>query len=140
LTQLTMAAGGGRPGRQSRQSRTSGSGTRLALRLIGLALLGHMLRSRRFYERMAVGAVVLAALRGINQESRASTLERLAAWNKRQADRFEHQAERQALLLERHAARQALLLQRQAELIERQAGWRRKRFLRKAKSPPALNQ
>jgi len=139
LTQPTMAAGGGRPGRQSRRSRTSGSGTRLALRLIGLALIGHMLRSRRFYERMAVGAVVVAALRGINQQSRANTLARVAAWNKRQVEHFERQAERQALLLERQAARQALLLQRQAELIERQAGWRGK-LRRKAKSPPALNQ
>jgi len=116
-----MAAGG----KPTRQSRTSGRGTRLALRLIGLALLGHMLRSRRFYERMAVGAVVFAALRGINQESRASTFARVAAWNKTQAQVVERQAERQAHRIER-----------QAERAERQG----KRFLRKAKAPLALDQ
>ena len=121
MTQLTMATGG----KPARQSRTSGRGTGLALRLIGLALLGHVLRSRRFYERMAVGAVVLAALRGINQESRASTFERVAAWNKRQTQMVERQAERQAHRIERQAGR-----------AERQG----KRFLRKAKAPLTLDQ
>jgi hypothetical protein len=116
-----MVAGGG----PTRQSRTSGRGTQLALRLIGLAMLRHMLRSRRFYERMAVGAIVLAALRGINQENRASAFARLAAWNKRQTELIEHQAERQAHRIER-----------QAERAERQG----KRFLRKAKAPLALDQ
>ena len=121
MTELTMAAGG----KPTRQSRTSGPGTRLALRLIGLALLRHMLRSRRFYERMAVGAIVLAALSGISQENRANTFERLAAWNKRQAELVERQAERQAQRIER-----------QAERAERQG----KRFVRKAKAPLALDQ
>jgi len=116
-----MAAGG----KPTRQSRTSGRGTRLALRLIGLALLGHMLRSRRFYERMAVGAVVLAALSGISQENRASTFARVAAWNERQTQVIERQAERQAHRIER-----------QAERAERQG----KRFVRKAKAPLALDQ
>jgi len=66
------------------------------LRLIVLAALGHILRSRRFYERVALGAVVMAALAGINQESRANAFARLAAWNKRQAQAFERQAEREA--------------------------------------------
>ena len=117
MTQLTMAAGG----RPARQSQTSGRGTRLALRLIGLALLGHILRSRRFYERMAVGAVVLAALRGINQESRASTLARLAAWNKKQVQHIERQAERQAQHIERQAERQAKHIEREAKRLERKA-------------------
>jgi len=91
------------------------------LRLIGLALLGHILRSRRFYERMAVGAVVLAALRGINQESRASTLARLAAWNKKQVQHIERQAERQAQHIERQAERQAKHIEREAKRLERKA-------------------
>ena len=132
MTQLTMATGG----KPARQSRTSGRGTGLALRLIGLALLGHVLRSRRFYERMAVGAVVLAALRGINQESRASTFERVAAWNKRQAQMVERQAERQAHRIEHQAERQAHRIERQAGRAERQG----KRFLRKAKAPLTLDQ
>jgi len=115
-------ATGGRP---TRQSRASGRGTGLALRLIGLALLGHILRSRRFYERMAVGAVVFAALRGINRESRASTFARVAAWNERQTQVIERQAERQAHRIER-----------QAERAERQG----KRFMRKAKASLTLDQ
>jgi len=116
LTQQTMASGG-----SARRSRTSGPGTRLALRLIGLALLGHILRSRRFYERMAVGAVVLAALRGINQESRASTMARLAAWNKKQVQHIERQAERQAHHIERQAERHAQHIEREAKRLERKA-------------------
>ena len=145
MTQLTMAAGGS--GRSTRQSRTSGPGTRLALRLIVLALLRHMLRSRRFYERMAVGAVVVAALGGISQENRASTLARLAAWNKRQtqlierkAERQAHHIERQAQHLEHQAEQQAHRLERHAEHIEHQAERQGKRLLRKAKSPQASNQ
>jgi hypothetical protein len=118
LTGLTMAAGGGGA---TRRSRTSGSGTRLALRLIGLALLAHVLRSRRFYERMATGAIVLAALRGIGQENRASTLARLAAWNKKQVQHIERQAERQAQHIERQAERQAQRIERQAKRLEDKA-------------------
>ena len=57
--------------------------------VIGLAVLVHMLRSRRLYERAAFAAIVLAALAGLNQESRAKTLARLTAWAKRQDDRLE---------------------------------------------------
>jgi hypothetical protein len=78
-------------------------GTRLALRLIGLAILGRLLRSRRFYERLATGAVVLAALRGIGQDNRAGAMARLAAWNKRQAQLLEGQAERQSKRIARTA-------------------------------------
>ena len=118
MTGVTMATGGGRA---KRRSRASGSGTGLALRLIGLALLAHILRSRRFYERMATGAVVLAALRGIGQDNRASTVARLSAWNKKQVQHIEHQAERQAHHLERQAERQAHRIERQAKRLERKA-------------------
>jgi hypothetical protein len=64
------------------------------LRLLVLAALAQMLRSRRFYEGLAFGVIVLAALAGINQENRASALARLAAWNRRQAQLFEREAER----------------------------------------------
>src|SRR5215472_18455592 len=104
-----MTAGG----KPTRQSRTSGRGTRLALRLIGLALLGHMLRSRRFYERMAVGAIVLAAVRGINKQSRASTYARVAAWNTKQTQNIERRAARTAQHIERRAERTAHHIERQ---------------------------
>jgi hypothetical protein len=63
-----------------------------AIRVVGLAVLVHMLRSRRLYERAAFAAIVLAALAGLNQESRAKALARLTAWVKRQDDRLERTA------------------------------------------------
>ena len=81
-----------------------------------------MLRSRRFYERLAVGAIVLAAFRGINQQSRANAYARLTAWNKKQAQQFEQRAERTAQHIERQAEREG------------------KRLARKAKGQQALNQ
>jgi hypothetical protein len=84
-----------------RRSPTSSRDNRAALRLIGLAVLSHMLRSRRFYERLAVAAIVLAALTGLSRENRDITLARLSAWNKRQVHYLERKAERQAKRLGR---------------------------------------
>jgi hypothetical protein len=56
----------------------------------------HALRSRRFYERVAVAVIALASLRGIGQENRASMMARLSAWSKRQTQRLEREAEHQA--------------------------------------------
>jgi hypothetical protein len=63
-----------------------------AIRMVGLAVLIHMLRSRRLYERAAFAAIVLAALAGLNRESRAKNLARLTAWAKRQDDRLQRKA------------------------------------------------
>lgn len=87
--------------------RTSSTGNHTALRLIGLALLGHMLRSRRFYERVTLAALVLAAITGLGQDNWAGSLERLIAWNKRQVQHFEAKTERQAQHFEAKAERQA---------------------------------
>jgi hypothetical protein len=65
------------------------------MRLVGLAVVGHVLRSRRFYERVAVAAILLGALRRMSQENRAITMERLVAWNKREIERLERKAEHQ---------------------------------------------
>jgi hypothetical protein len=67
---------------------------RTAVRLVRLGVLRHMLQSPRFYERIALVGIVLAALRGIGQENQASTMARLSAWNKREVDRLEHKVER----------------------------------------------
>jgi hypothetical protein len=75
--------------------RAPGRSHNVALGLVALGLVRHALRSRRFYERAAVAAVALASLRGIGQENRASTMARLAAWNKREIQRLEHKAERE---------------------------------------------
>ena len=91
----------------TRPSRTSGHDHHRPWRLIGLALLGHMLRSRRFYERMAFAAVVVAALSKLGQDNRTKTFARLAAWNKRQVQLLERKAEQEAGRLERSAEREA---------------------------------
>ena len=65
---------------------------RATARLTSLALLGHMLRSRSFYERVVFAAIVLAALAKLGQENQAKNFARLAAWNKRQIERLERKA------------------------------------------------
>jgi hypothetical protein len=55
-----------------------------------------MLQSRRLHAGVVVAAIGLASLMGIGRENRASLLARLSAWNRRQLQRLERQAERQA--------------------------------------------
>ena len=81
--------------RSAAQPGDSGFDGQVALGLVGLGVVAHVLRSRRFYETVAVAAIVLGALRGIGQDNRASTMARLQAWNKRQIQRIEHEAQRQ---------------------------------------------
>jgi hypothetical protein len=104
----TMAAGTSRP---AAQSADLGFAFKAALGLVGLGVVGHVLRSPRFHERVVVGAVVLGALRGLGQESRANSFARLAAWNKRQVQLLERQAEQQTRNLDRKASRQARHIQ-----------------------------
>ena len=96
--------GAGRPPPASITAGSSGSATQpgdsgfdaqLALGLVGLGVVGHVLRSRRFYEKVAVAAIVLGALRGIGQDNRVSAMASLQAWNKRQVQRLERKAQRQ---------------------------------------------
>lgn len=75
-----------------RRPQVPGRDDRTAVRLTRLALLGHMLRSRGFYERVAFAAIVLAALAKLGQENQARNFARLAAWNKRQVQRLERKA------------------------------------------------
>jgi len=83
-----------------------GRGGKVVVGLVALGLTRHVLRSRRFQEGVAVTAIALGALRGIGQENRASMMARLSAWNKRQVQFLERQAERQVRHLERQAERQ----------------------------------
>jgi hypothetical protein len=76
--------------------RASGFDHQVGMGLVGLGVVGHVLRSRRFYERVAVAAIAVAALRGIGQVNRANMMQRLAAWNMREAQRQERLAEHQA--------------------------------------------
>jgi hypothetical protein len=74
----------------------SGVDTKMAWGLVGLGLVGHMLRSPRFYEAVAVTAIAVGSLRQMGQQNRASMTARLTAWDQRQMQRLEHKAQRQA--------------------------------------------
>jgi len=82
--------------RSAAQPGDSGFDGQAALGLVVLGVVVHVLRSRRFYEKVAVAAIVLGALKGIGQDNGASTMARLQAWNKREMQRLERKAERQA--------------------------------------------
>lgn len=101
-------AGGNGPTRQSKAAELE---AKAVLRLIGVAVLLRLLQSRRFWEQLAIGAIVLGALGRIGQENGAGTMARLAAWNKRQVERLERQAEH----LQRQAERQGRRLVRKAK-------------------------
>jgi hypothetical protein len=99
----------------ARPSRAAEVEAQAALLLTGAAVLFRLLQSRRLWERLAVGAIVLGALGQMGQENGAGMMERLAAWNKQQTERFERQAERQAQHLQRQAERQGRRLIRKAK-------------------------
>jgi hypothetical protein len=88
----SVAAGSSRP---AAQPGDSGFDARAALGLVGLGVVGHVLRSRSFYEKVAVAVIVLGALKRIGQDNGASAMESLRAWNKREIQRLERKAQRQ---------------------------------------------
>jgi hypothetical protein len=65
-----------------------------ALQLVGLAMVGRVLRSRRLYERLAVGVIVAAVLTRTGREKGLSTIARLIAWNTHEVQRLERRATR----------------------------------------------
>ncbi len=81
--------------RSAAQPGDSGFDGQAALGLVVLGVVVHVLRSRRFYEKVAVAAIVLGALRQIGQDNQASTMARLQAWDERQIQRMERKAQRQ---------------------------------------------
>ena len=91
--------------RSAAQPGDSGFDARVALGLVGLGVVGHVLRSRRLYEKVAVAAIVLGALRGIGHDNRVSTMARLKAWDKREVQRLERKAKREIQRLEGKAQR-----------------------------------
>src|SRR5580704_14046904 len=74
----------------------SGLDTKMTWGLVGLGLVGHILRSPRFYQGLAVTAIAVGSLRQIGQQNTANMTARLAAWNKREMQRLERKAQRQA--------------------------------------------
>ena len=91
--QAIVAEGSGSP---APRPGASGLDTKMALGLVGLGLVGHMLRSPRFYETVAVAAIAVRSLRQIGQQNRANMTARLSAWNQREMQRLERKAQRQA--------------------------------------------
>ena len=81
--------------RSAAQPGDSGFDAQAALGLVGLGMVGHVLRSRRFYEKVAVAVIVLGALKGIGHDNQVSTMARLQAWDKREIQRLERRAQRQ---------------------------------------------
>ena len=90
----------------------------MAWGLVGLRLVGHMLRSPRFYETVAVTAIAVGSVRQIGQQNRASMTARLAAWNQREMQRLERKAQRLERNLERKAQRLERKAQRQARAVK----------------------
>ena len=84
--QARIPAGGSAPPSPSPNSRPD---SQAAIRVIALAMLVQMLRSRRFYERAAVAAIVLAAWASLNREGGAKAFTGLVTWAKRQDERLE---------------------------------------------------
>jgi hypothetical protein len=74
----------------------SGRDTKITWGLVGLGLVGHMLRSPRFYATVAATAIAVGAVRQIGQQNRAGMAARLGAWNQREMQRLGRQAQRQA--------------------------------------------
>ena len=91
--QAVVAEGGGSP---APRPGPSGLDTKMTWGLVGLGLVGHMLRSPRFYQTVAVTAIAIRSLRQIGQQNTASMTARLAAWNQREMQRLERKAQRQA--------------------------------------------
>jgi hypothetical protein len=85
-------------GRSSPAPRPGAPGldTKMAWGLVGLGLVGHLLRSTRFYALLAVAAIAVGSLRQIGQQNQASMTARLSAWNQREMQRLERKAQRQA--------------------------------------------
>jgi len=88
--------------------------TKMAWGLVGLGLVGHMLRSPRFHQTVAVTAIAVGSLRQIGQQNQASMTARVAAWNRREMERLERKAKREVQRLERKAQRLQRKAQRQA--------------------------
>jgi hypothetical protein len=67
----------------------------MAWGLVGLGLVGHMLRSPRFYKSVAVTVIAVRSLGQIGQQNRASMTARMSAWNQREMQRLERKAQHQ---------------------------------------------
>ena len=84
--------------------------------LIGARIAANILRSPRFYQALIVAAVGSVALARIGKENQASARQRIAAWDTRQLQRFQHQQERRAGRVARKAEQQVRRLERKTKI------------------------
>ena len=73
----------------------SGLDTKMAWGLVGLGMVGHMLRSPRFYKTVVVAAIAAKSMGQIGQQNQANMTAQLSAWNQREIQRLERKAQRQ---------------------------------------------
>jgi hypothetical protein len=92
----------GMPPRQAAPDRSR----KTAFGVVLLGMAGQALRSRQFYEAVAVAVIAAAAVKGMGQESRTNTTGRLIAWQAREVQRLQNKAGKQAHRIERKANRQ----------------------------------
>jgi hypothetical protein len=115
LPQAIVAEGSSSP---APRPGASGLDTKMAWGLVWLGLVGHMLRSPRFYQTVAVTAIAVGSLRQIGQQNQASMTARLTAWNQRVIERMERKAQRLERNLERKAERLERKAQRQGRAVK----------------------
>jgi hypothetical protein len=104
------AAGG------SGQARATSLDNRVVAVLIGARIAANILRSPRFYQALVVAAVASVAVARIGKEDQASAFQRIAAWDTRQLQRFQHQQERRAGRVARKAEHQVRRLERKTKI------------------------
>ncbi len=101
---------------QARPSPATSLDNRLVAVLIGARIAANILRSPRFYQALVVAAVGSVALARIGKEDQASAFQRIAAWDARQLERFQHQQERRSGRVARKAEHQVRRLERKTKI------------------------
>jgi len=71
------------PAGLTHQAPAASRSPKMIMAMIGAAAAARIARDRRTYERLIVGAIVLAAAAGMARASQARSQERMAAWLKR---------------------------------------------------------
>jgi hypothetical protein len=101
---------------QLRPSPATSLDNRVAMVLIGARMAANILRSPRFYQALVIAAVGSVAVARIGKEDQASAFQRIAAWDARQLQRFQHQQERRAGRVARKGEQQVRRLERKTKI------------------------
>ena len=72
-----------RTARAARQPRGANSGHHVSMVVIGLAVAARFMRDKRTHETAIMVVIAVAAVAGLGRASRAKSVARLAAWDKR---------------------------------------------------------